>query len=113
MLLAGCVGLGEQPYQYGIGVKNTGSQEVFCSKLFSSKGNFPAPGRLVPGAAKIAGGPFLYPYSDHFTVVWKAANGETISKTLDLTQAFPTPLEGDLIFTIDATNNLAYLIQKY
>jgi len=109
----GCTGLGGQSYQYGIGVKNTGKQEIFCSQLFSSKGSFPTPGRLIPGAVGIVGGPFPYPYRDHFTVVWKAADGKTVSKTLDLTQAFPTPLIGDLIFTIDTTNNLGYFVQKY
>jgi len=56
-------------------------------------------------------GPIAYPYRDKFTVTWRTTKGQEITKTLDLTKAFPKPLKGTLVFTIDAQNNLGFQIE--
>ena len=71
------------------------------------------PGRLIPGSEKTVSGPFQVPYRDRWTVEWKTASGQVVTRSLDLTQAFPKPLAGYLIFTIDKDQNLQYLTEPF
>lgn len=107
-LLAGCAS-----YDYNLAVRNVGTAEVWCSLVSSSKGMAHEPGRLIPGAGKTFAGPFRVPYRDQWTVEWKTANGQVITRSLDLTQAFPKPLTGRLVFTIGKDQNLQYLTEPF
>jgi hypothetical protein len=70
-------------------------------------------GTLVPKASDTTMGPFKFSYADKWTVTWQTPNGEKVTKTLDLTKAFPKSFQGELVFTIDKDNNLAYFTRKY
>ena len=100
-------------YNYDVGARNTGQQEVRCTFVGSSKGIAHDPGRLVPGATAGFAGPFKHPYADKWTVTWKTADGQEISKKLDLTDKLPKGFEGRLIFTISAENDLGYVAEKF
>jgi hypothetical protein len=113
MLLTGCVcGFGAS-YSYNVAVKNAGQQEIWCSFLGSSKGMAHRPGRLTAGATASISGPFKYPSAAIWTVTWKTADGQEISKKLDLTDKLPKGFKGHLIFTISAKNDLGYVTEKF
>ncbi len=48
-----------------------------------------------------------------WTVTWKTADGQEISKKLDLTDKLPKGFKGHLIFTISAKNDLGYVTEKF
>ena len=108
MIASGCAS-----YNYDVGAKNTGKQELWCSLVSSSKGIAHEPGLLIPGATKGFAGPFKYPYADKWTVTWKTTTGRETTRMLDLTDTFPKGFEGTLIFTIDAENHLGYVTEKF
>ncbi len=112
-LLTGCMSVFGASYNYNLAVKNTGTEEVWCSLVASAKGIAHEPGRLVPGARATFAGPFKRPYADKWTVAWKTAKGEKFEKTVDLTDKFPKKFEGRLVFIIDADNNLGFVTETF
>lgn len=113
LLVAGCVSVLATSYNFDLAVKNTGKEEVWCSLVASAKGIAHEPGRVVPGKSATFAGPFRRPYADKWTVAWKTAKGEKFEKTLDLTDRFAQKLEGRLVFTIDADNNLSFITESF
>ncbi len=112
-LVTGCAGGFAASYNYNLTVKNTGKEEIWCSLVASTKGIAHEPGRLIAGARATIAGPFKLPYADKWTVGWKTAKGEKFEKTLDLTDKFPKKLRGELVFTIDASNNLSFVTETF
>src|SRR5690242_1758169 len=111
-LVTGCASMFAASYNYNLAVKNTGKEDVWCSLVASAKGISHEPGIVIPGKSKTFAGPFKRPYADKWTVAWKTAKGEKFEKTLDLTDKFPKKFEGRLVFTIDADNNLSYMMES-
>ena len=113
MLLTSCAALMPGRYDYNLEVRNIGTERVSDCEVTSEKGLWHQPGVLIPAAGGTVAGPFKYPYADRWTVTWKTAKGEKLTKKLDLTKAFPKPFKGRLVLTIDKDNNLAHFTEKY
>ena len=112
LLFANCVSVIGQEYRYHVEVRNVGKQRVTECEITSSTGFRYRAGTLIPNAGKTILGPFKFPYSDHWTLTWRAASGETLKRDLDLTKALSKSFEGRLVFTIDADSKAAYFSER-
>jgi len=112
-LVTGCANMFAASYNYNVAVKNVGKENLWCSLVASTQGIAHEPGLVVPGKSKTFAGPFKRSYADKWTVDWKTAKGEEVVRTLDLTHKFPKKFEGRLVFTIDANNNLSFIIEPF
>lgn len=113
VLVTSCATVLASRYDYNLEVRNIGTERISECEVTSEKGFKQRLGLLVPKAGDTTLGPFKYPYADRWTITWKTAKGEKLTKTLDLTKAFPKPFKGRLVLTIDSDNNLAHFTEKY
>ena len=112
-LFTGCATGFLVPYDYNLEVRNIGTQRITNCKVTSASGFNQSIGSLIPKAGDTTGGPFKHPYADKWTVTWKRAQGNDITKTLDLTDEFQKRFSGRLVLTIDSENRLAYFTEPF
>lgn len=95
-------------YNFDVAVKNASVEPVTNVTVTSAKGFWDQPGYLSPGARKSIAGPFRQHYADLWTVRWTTDKGQQFERILNLTQSFSRPFQGQLLFTIDADNNVSH-----